>query len=244
MARTPQRPVRRGATQTAAPTRLPSTRERKPALAALGVLLILGGALASGYLALQAGNREQFLVVTNEMVQGDEFTDDDLDEVDLPEGMSGVVPADQRDDVVGTSASVPLLPGTILTPTMYSTAEGGRPGYVTLTLEVPSTDAAAQETSGAPLVVLLTGDDQANDLPVPVELVSVIRPDDEGPGSSDTVALNVSVESGPCATAVGQASYDDAFQVATGVAEDAEVRDCDAAAPAPTQAPPADEEGP
>lgn len=243
MARTPERPVRRGATQAPAPTRLPSTRERKPALAALGVLLILGGALASGYLALQAGNREQFLVVTSEMVQGDEFTEDDLDEVDLPEGMSGVVPADQRDEVVGTSASVPLLAGTILTPTMYSTAEGGKPGYVTLTLEVSPTDAAAQESSGAPLVVLLTGDDQANELPVPVDLVSVTKPDEEGPGSSDTVALNVSVESGPCAIAVGQASYDDAFQVATGVAGTEEVRDCGAAAAEPTEDATPDEEG-
>lgn len=227
MARTPERPARRGATQPVVPTRLPSTRERKPALAALGVLLILGGALASGYLALQAGNRDQFLVVTNEMVQGDEFTDDDLDVVDLPEGMTGVVPADEREAVLGTSASVPLLAGTILTPGMYSTAEGGKPGYVTLTLEVASTDAAAQESNGAPLLVLFTGDDQANDLPVQVELVSVSQPGDDAPGSSDTVALNVSVQSGVCADAVGQASYDDAFEVATGRADTGDVRACD-----------------
>lgn len=224
MAPIPARPARRGATQPAAPTRLPSTRERKPAVAALGVLLILGGALASGYLALQAGNRDQYLVVSSQMVQGTEFTEDDVEVVDLPEGMQDVVPADEKDAVVGTFASVPLLPGTILTPDMYSTVAGGKPGYNTVTVEVPAGDVAAQAASGAPLLAYRTGEDQAAEKPVPVYMVSVADVGDDGPGSSDSVFINVSVQSGDCAQAVATAGEE--LKVVTGT--DADAEDCGA----------------
>ena len=51
-------------------SRLPSTRESRPALIGLAVLLIVGGALASAWLAIQSGNRAYFVQVDQEIAQG------------------------------------------------------------------------------------------------------------------------------------------------------------------------------
>lgn len=43
--------------------RLPSSRERRPALAALAVILILLGAAGSALIALNSGNREGYVAI-------------------------------------------------------------------------------------------------------------------------------------------------------------------------------------
>ena len=51
--------------------RLPSPqRERKPALAALALLLIIGGALGAGFLVIQSGQRVAAIVVTQPVAAG------------------------------------------------------------------------------------------------------------------------------------------------------------------------------
>ncbi|MFE6522434.1 hypothetical protein [Streptomyces sp. NPDC057794] len=62
--------------------RLPTPpRERKPALAALAVLLILVGALGATMLVLQAGDRIEVVKVTNEVQAGDSLKDSDVTSV-------------------------------------------------------------------------------------------------------------------------------------------------------------------
>ncbi|MGV9502010.1 hypothetical protein ACWDQ0_27385 [Streptomyces sp. NPDC003642] len=77
-----------GAGRSAAPAqpsvgdRLPTPpRERKPALAALAVLLILVGALGATMLVLQAGDRIEVVKVTNEVQAGDSLKDSDVTSV-------------------------------------------------------------------------------------------------------------------------------------------------------------------
>lgn len=65
-------------------SRLPSTRESRPALIGLAIVLIIGGALASAWLALQAGNRSSFVEVDGNIAQGARITADDLTRVSLP----------------------------------------------------------------------------------------------------------------------------------------------------------------
>src|ERR1700761_2356295 len=50
-----------------------SPRERKPALAALAVGLILGGALAVGYLMRQSGKRDDAIQISKEIGQGQQI---------------------------------------------------------------------------------------------------------------------------------------------------------------------------
>ncbi|GAA2424209.1 SAF domain-containing protein [Streptomyces coeruleofuscus] len=74
-----------GAGRSAAPAqpsvgdRLPTPpRERKPALAALAVLLILVGALGATMLVLQVGDRVEVVKVTRDIQQGESVTADDV----------------------------------------------------------------------------------------------------------------------------------------------------------------------
>ncbi|MEV5435238.1 hypothetical protein AB0K80_04285 [Streptomyces sp. NPDC052682] len=77
-----------GAGRSAAPAqpsvgdRLPTPpRERKPALAALAVLLILVGALGATMLVLQAGDRIEVVKVTKEIQAGESVDDSDVTSV-------------------------------------------------------------------------------------------------------------------------------------------------------------------
>src|SRR5918996_250106 len=58
-------------------------RERKPALAALAVLLILGGALATTLLVLNSGDRVSAIRVTQQIGAGQKFTTQALEEVKI-----------------------------------------------------------------------------------------------------------------------------------------------------------------
>jgi hypothetical protein len=94
-------------------------RERKPALAALAVLLILGGALATTMLVLNSGNRVSAIRVTQQIGAGQKFPPEALEEVKIAAD-SGVdyVSWSQRRQVADSFAAVTILPGTLLTNNM------------------------------------------------------------------------------------------------------------------------------
>lgn len=70
--------------------RMPSApRERKPALAVLAVLLIVGGALAAGVLVLQSGQRVGAIEITQLVPAGQQVPADAIREVQVAKG-SGV----------------------------------------------------------------------------------------------------------------------------------------------------------
>lgn len=174
---------RRGATTPTAPTRLPSTRERRPAMAALAVLLIVGGALASGWLALQTGNRTDYLRVTTEVAQGQPLTASDLGVVSLPEDLSDeYIVASREDEVVGMEATTPLVPGMVLNSSLLTDDAGKVPGQTGFVLEVESVPDDADD--GSEILLFLTTDDTEGAPPataVPATVVSIVAPD---PGSN------------------------------------------------------------
>lgn len=190
MADTRTSPSRRAASN--AGTRLPSARERRPALAALAVLLIVGGAFASGYLALQAGNRADYLRISDDVPQGAEITEDQVETVSLPEDMDGVVSADNLDDVVGLRAVTHLLPGTILTEDMVTEEAGVAPGMEEVPLNVENV--APGLTSGDSVKVH-TAPDEGQPGDYDAEVLTVSYPDDEsgigGDTSQSTIQLTV-----------------------------------------------------
>lgn len=118
--------------------RLPSTRERRPALAALAVLLIVGGALASAWLAVRAGHRAEFLQVNADVGQGSEIRESDVRTVELPEDFEGGIPADDLEDVVGDVAATPWSEGMVLTDDMVSTEDDFEASIVQVSLPVDS----------------------------------------------------------------------------------------------------------
>ncbi|WP_084963663.1 hypothetical protein [Thermoactinospora rubra] len=97
-------------------------RERKPALAALAVLLILGGALASTLLVMRSGERVSAIRVTQQIGAGRPLTDAALEEVQIADTGIDYVPWSRRGEVVHSFAATTILPGTLLTSQMTVTA--------------------------------------------------------------------------------------------------------------------------
>jgi hypothetical protein len=94
-------------------------RERKPALAALAVVLILGSALAVGYLMLQSAKRVDAIQITQQIGQGQQIPQRAMQEVQVP-ASTGLhyVPWSQASQVARFFAAETIPPGTLLTSNM------------------------------------------------------------------------------------------------------------------------------
>ncbi|WP_067172460.1 hypothetical protein [Microtetraspora niveoalba] len=95
-------------------------RERKPALAALAVLLILGGALATTLLVLRSGDRVSAVGIVQRVGAGQLVPASAIKEVEIADTGIDYVPWRYRAEVVKTYAAVTLLPGTLLTTPMVT----------------------------------------------------------------------------------------------------------------------------
>ncbi|MFI8217994.1 hypothetical protein [Streptomyces sp. NPDC085932] len=102
--------------------RLPTPpRERKPALAALAVLLILVGALGATMLVLQAGDRIEVVMVKNQVQAGDSLKDSDVTSVMVARDDSiHYVEWAQLDTIKTYKAKSTLYPGTLAVGEMFA----------------------------------------------------------------------------------------------------------------------------
>jgi hypothetical protein len=109
-------------------------RERKPALAALAVLLILGGALTSAYLVMASGQRVSAIRIAQPVAAGQQIPADALEEVQV--GNTGVnfIRWSEHGRVTQAYAAVPLVQGSLLTNQMMTTDAAATQGRVTLGL--------------------------------------------------------------------------------------------------------------
>ncbi len=182
------------------PTRLPSTRERRPALAALGVLLVAGGALASAWLALQVSDRADYLVIAEgqDVVQGAKIGPDDLAEVSLPDDLDGAIPASEADDVVGQYARTSLLTGTILSPEMVEQETAVPQGFSIVSSRFDSGDLSDLAVVGSQVLLRVPPDDDGNDEPGAVRGVITVldrgSEDSSGP-EGDQITASFMIES-------------------------------------------------
>jgi hypothetical protein len=112
------------------------TRQRRPALAALALVLVLGGAALSAFLVLNSGQKQSVLVLSKDVEFGHQFVVSDFHEDQISFAVSGPRPVkfSELSQIVGRHyrATVPLRNGTILTIAMISTQ-----------IEVPSTNYAS-----------------------------------------------------------------------------------------------------
>ncbi|MEV0639658.1 hypothetical protein AB0I77_32930 [Streptomyces sp. NPDC050619] len=104
--------------------RLPAPpRERKPALAALAVLLILVGALGATMLVLQAGDRIEVVQVTKEIPAGESVKDSDVTSVMVAKDDSiNYVEWSQLSTLKSLKAKSTIYPDTVVMGQMF--AEG------------------------------------------------------------------------------------------------------------------------
>ena len=101
---------------------LPSApRERRPLLAALAVLLIVGGALLAGLLAMRLDQRVQMLAAKDTIEAGQVINKEDLVSASVASDLTTLVRADQIDQVVGRTARVEISKGQLLDTSQLAT---------------------------------------------------------------------------------------------------------------------------
>ena len=172
-----ERPSRASAAKGADATRLPSApRERRPLLAALAVLLIVGGALLAGLLATRMDHRVEMLAAADTVKAGQVITKDDLASVRVSADVSGLIPVTNIDQVVGRTARVEISKGQLVDTSQIATEN------------LPGSDqqvvGVSLEAGRVPASGLTAGD--------VVDIVSVVN----GSGSSGASAANPGPGSG------------------------------------------------
>lgn len=121
--RAQDRPYGREPRPTAPASRRPprAARERKPALAALALLLIVGGALGAAYLVVQNGQRVSAIEITQQLGPGQQIPASALHEVQIAaSGGPSYVPWSEAGQVTGFFAATAIPPGTLLTNLMVA----------------------------------------------------------------------------------------------------------------------------
>jgi hypothetical protein len=97
--------------------RLPTnTKRRRPAVAALAALLIVGGALIAGLLAIRMDERQAVIQVSQNVGVGEKITVEDLAETRVAGDSLTLIPADQAKEIIGAYAKVNLIKGQLLDP--------------------------------------------------------------------------------------------------------------------------------
>jgi hypothetical protein len=140
--------------------RLPSvTRERKPALAALAVLLILVGALGTTVLVLRVGNRVEVVKVTKEVPVGQTLKTSDVTTVMVADdGSLDYVTDSQMSQLSKTTAVTTLLPGTLLMGNMLSYGKGTPIGKAVVGLSLKDGQYPADIKAGDTVTAYRVGD--------------------------------------------------------------------------------------
>jgi len=118
--------------------RLPSApRERKPALAALAVLLVALGAVAAGLLVINAGHRVAAVEIVQQVGQGEQIPASAIREVEISSD-SGLdyVAWQYAGRVAGVYAATQIPAGTLLTEAMTSSTNNLAAGKVEVGLSL------------------------------------------------------------------------------------------------------------
>ncbi len=139
----------------------PVPRVRRPALVTVGMLLILVCAAVGGWLYSAATSRVEVLTVVRPVAQGQRIHRADLDVVRVWLDPSvRAVPAREGRSVLGQTAQVPLVPGSLLVRGQYGPGDALAPGDAVVALalkagQLPGTglvpgDIVAAVTTPAP----------------------------------------------------------------------------------------------
>jgi hypothetical protein len=110
-------------------------RRRRLPFVALGGLLVIVCVLGYAWGAVRLGDRIQVLAVARPVAAGQTITVADLKQVSAAEDPGvQLIPVGQAQEVTGRTAVVPLLPGTLLTPSLVGEAAFPPAGKVTASL--------------------------------------------------------------------------------------------------------------
>jgi hypothetical protein len=159
----PTRAARRAATSgaTLGGDRLPvPTRQRRPLLALLALVLILGGAALAASLVLSSGKKQEYLLINHDIALGQTLTRNDFRQQALAATNSSVfapVPvSDFFSRVQGKKALIALKQGSLLSEGTFGDAITPAKGLVQISLNVPDGQYPRTLVAGDVVKVLYT----------------------------------------------------------------------------------------
>jgi hypothetical protein len=180
--------------------RLPSApRERKPALAALAVVLVVGGALLAGLLVVDAGHKAGAIEITQTVGQGQKIPLSAMQEVEVTSG-SGLdyVPWNEASQVANAYAVTMLPAGTLLTPQMTTSTSNLANGMTVIGLALKDGELPDGLQAGDHIDIFETSDASGrcprpanNVLSTNAVVLDIGNPADSSEGNTDDVQVAV-----------------------------------------------------
>jgi hypothetical protein len=167
----------------------PPPRERRPMLAALGVLLIVGGAATAGLLALRSDERVPVLVASRDVAAGEMITAELLTTTSVASEGTRLVPAAQEDELIGQYARVSISSGQLMDTAMLTPTAALQPGLVAVGASLASGRVPASGLEPGDIVNLIAVSDGEGKVVAEGALVSSFVPADEsGAGTGVSTA--------------------------------------------------------
>lgn len=127
--------------RAAAPSRLPArTRDKRPALAALALLLVLLGALGSALIVYRSSERTEVLMAARTIEQGQVLVREDFRMVEIAwdDDDTQLIGATAIDNFVGASALTHIPANAVLAPQMFTASEMAPDGAAQVGVMVPA----------------------------------------------------------------------------------------------------------
>lgn len=180
--------------------RLPSApRERKPALAALAIVLVVGGALAAALLVIDVGHKTGAVEISQTVGLGEKMPLSAMQEVQITSG-SGIdyVPWSEASQVARTYAATTIPAGTLLTPQMTTASNNATKGMTMVGLALKDGQLPDGLQVGNHVNVYVTSDNTGrcprpadNLLSTDAVVVSIRAPSEQSSGAVDDVQIAV-----------------------------------------------------
>lgn len=183
--------------------RLPApVRDRRPALAALALLLVLGGALGSALIAYRSGDRVDVLVARGDIEVGQVVSEDDFAIARVAADGAATIPAAAVKSFEGTSATTRIPAGTMLNNTMFRVGQIVPLRSVVVGVVLAANQRPAKDLREGDVVRVFLVPRDAGAAGQGTVLASAVRVAEVSPvASGDSVRVSLLVPEGP-ATAI------------------------------------------
>jgi hypothetical protein len=198
--------------------RLPSApRERKPALAALAVLLVALGAVAAGLLVINAGHRVGAVEIVQQVGQGQQIPASAIREVEISSDTGlDYVAWQYAGRVAGVYAATQIPAGTLLTQAMTSSANNLAAGKVEVGLSLKAGQVPGNLVIGQTVEAFPVGSGSgcatnggSSDPSVPIATGTIAGLSGAASQSGDTAGVTLAVDSANAGTLACYASAGD-----------------------------------
>ena len=189
--------------------RLPApVRDRRPALAALALLLVLGGALASALIAYRSGGRVDVLVAREDIEVGQVLTEGDFSVARVAADGGATIPAANSTTFAGTTSLGRIPAGTLLNPKMFLAAKDVVPDdAVVVGVVLSASQRPAGELRRGDVVRVFLVPRESGDGAQGTVLADAVRVAEVAPGAGgDSVRLSLLVPESPATSSASAAA--------------------------------------